>query len=69
MRDEAWFRQRAKELYHDEGEIEVDDGATVSIGEDAGAYVQAWVWVPSEEGYEADDTMQAVENKNATPAP
>jgi len=37
-----------KELYHDEGEIEVDDGAPVSIGEDAGAYVQAWVWVYSE---------------------
>ncbi len=55
MRDEAWFRQRARELYHDEGEIEVDDGATVSIGEDAGAYVQAWVWVSSEGDDLADD--------------
>jgi len=69
MRDEAWFRQRAKELYHDEGEIEVDDGAPVSIGEDAGAYVQAWVWVCSEGGDHADDAIQPVEKKNASATP
>ena len=69
MRDDAWFRQRAKELYHDEGEIEVDDGAPVSIGEDAGAYVQAWVWVYSEKDDGADDAIQSVENKNATSTP
>lgn len=69
MRDEAWFRQRAKELYHDEGEIEVDDGAPVSIGEDAGAYVQAWVWVYSEKDDGADDAIQSVENKNAAATP
>ena len=69
MRDEAWFRQRAKELYHDEGEIEVDDGAPVSIGEDAGAYVQAWVWVYSDKDDGADDAIQSVENKNATAVP
>ena len=69
MRDEAWFRQRAKELYHDEGEIEVDDGAPVSIGEDAGAYVQAWVWVYSEEDDGADDAIQSVENKSANATP
>ena len=49
MRDETWFRHRARELYHDEGDIEVDNDAQVSIGEDAGAYVQAWVWVCSDE--------------------
>ena len=69
MRDEAWFRQRAKELYHDEGEIEVDDGAPVSIGEDAGAYVQAWVWVYSDKDDGADDAIQSVENKSATATP
>jgi hypothetical protein len=47
MKDEAWFRRRARELYQEAGEIEVDDGAPVSIGEGAGAYVQAWVWVDS----------------------
>jgi hypothetical protein len=49
MKDETWFRRRARELYHEAGEIEVDDGARVSLGEGTGAYVQAWVWVDSEE--------------------
>jgi hypothetical protein len=47
MNSEEWFRIRAKELYHEEGEIEVDSNARVSIGEEEGAYVAAWVWVPS----------------------
>lgn len=42
-----WFRSRAKELYHEEGEIEIDETAQVSISSEEGAYVQAWVWVPS----------------------
>ena len=49
MRDETWFRHRARELYHYEGQVEVDSDAEVSLGEDAGAYVQAWVWVDSGE--------------------
>ena len=28
-----------------DGELEVDENATVSMGEDPGAYVQAWLWV------------------------
>ena len=28
-----------------DGELEIDDNAIVSYGEDNGAYVQAWVWV------------------------
>ncbi len=31
----------------DEGDVEVDEDAVVSIGND-GAYVQAWTWVPKE---------------------
>ncbi len=42
---DSWYRQKATEKYHRDGEIEVDEGATVSVSEDAGAYVQAWVWV------------------------
>jgi hypothetical protein len=34
------FRTRARELYHEEGQIEVDADARV--------YVEAWVWVPLE---------------------
>ncbi|HEY5177871.1 MAG TPA: hypothetical protein VII95_20140 [Terriglobales bacterium] len=49
MKSAEWFRTQAKELYHQEGEIEVDNNARVSFGDDNGAYVQAWVWVPSKE--------------------
>jgi hypothetical protein len=31
----------------DEGDVEVDEAAVVSMGDD-GAYVQAWTWVPKE---------------------
>ena len=50
MKSDEWFRTRAKELYCEEGQIEVDDNARVSIGDDDGAYVEAWVWVPLKEG-------------------
>lgn len=33
-------------MYAEEGEIEVDDNASISGGDDDGAYVAAWVWVP-----------------------
>ena len=42
------YRKAARELYHDEGTCEIDDNPVVSFGEDPGAYVQAWVWVPNE---------------------
>ena len=38
------YRAGADKLARD-GEIEVDDEASVSMGGDAGAYVQAWLWV------------------------
>lgn len=38
------YRHMAKEQYHSDGEIEIDDDADVSISI-GGAYVQAWVWV------------------------
>jgi hypothetical protein len=41
------YRDAAKRLHHREGECEIDDNATVSFGDDAGAYVQAWVWIPA----------------------
>ena len=49
MKSAEWFRAHAKERYQREGEIEVDDNARVSFGDDNGAYVQAWVWVPTNE--------------------
>jgi len=47
MHNHEWFRAQAKTLYGEEGQIEVDKDARVSIGDDDGAYVQAWLWVPS----------------------
>lgn len=60
MRDED-YRRKAKKLYHEDGEIEVDDDAEVSWsskvnGEPAGAYVQAWVWVDDDEAEEGEET-------------
>lgn len=44
------LRQLAKERYQQQGELEFDDDALVSIGDDpSGGYVQAWVWVEWEE--------------------
>ena len=39
----------ARTIYADgsDDNIEVDDGAVISVGED-GAWVSAWVWVPEE---------------------
>lgn len=48
--------QTAQERYHRDGEIEIDEGATVSRAPgnpNRGAYVQAWVWVDDEDGEEA----------------
>lgn len=32
-----------------EGELELDDNAKISEGDDNGAYVQVWMWVPFDE--------------------
>lgn len=41
-----FYRERAFDTRHKDGDIEFDVDAKVSIGDDAGAYVQAWVWIP-----------------------
>lgn len=44
------YRDAADKLsFVREGECEVDSNALVSKGEDAGAYVMAWVWVDDED--------------------
>jgi hypothetical protein len=48
MKSDNWFRAQAKDLYHEDGEIEVDGTARISRSNDEGAYVEAWVWVPAE---------------------
>lgn len=39
------FIEAARRMYQRDGEIEVDDNAKLSRGDDPGCYVQAWVWV------------------------
>lgn len=53
--DDAWYIQRARETKCRDGELEIDEGAAVSSGNDAGAYVQCWVWVE-------DDPISTEEN-------
>lgn len=43
-RDEQ-IREMASDEYHRDGELEIDDGAIISEGDDNGAYVMAWRWV------------------------
>lgn len=42
------FKDAAHSAHHLDGECEIDDDAVVSDSE-AGAYVQAWIWVSNEE--------------------
>jgi hypothetical protein len=42
------YRTAAQDRQRD-GEIEIDADAAVSLGDDPGAYVQAWIWIPEEE--------------------
>lgn len=44
----------AAKLCQIDGELEFDDPTVVSEGDDAGAYVMAWYWIPNEE----DSTME-----------
>lgn len=45
----------AREMYHVDGETEIDDKAIVSGSRDAGDYVMAWVWVPDVEAGLGED--------------
>jgi hypothetical protein len=49
LKSDDWFRARARDLYERDGYVEVDLDATISRGDDPGAYVQGWVWVPMDE--------------------
>ncbi len=55
------FYQEAARCHHllREGELEVDDHATVSHGDEDGAYVQAWLWVTGDEMRQVRKELQA----------
>ena len=43
------YRNAAESMFGSDGSLEIDSNAKISRGEDAGAYVQAWVWVANSE--------------------
>jgi hypothetical protein len=52
LHDADWYRGRAQDLYHDDGVLEIDGDAEVSLNDladDDGAYVQAWIWVSDDD--------------------
>ena len=42
------IRKKARQIYQEEGTLEIDADAIVSQSE-GGCYVAAWVWVPDED--------------------
>jgi hypothetical protein len=46
---DAQYREAAHRLHHADGEVEIDENAKLSRGDDPGCYVEAWVWVPNED--------------------
>lgn len=62
--DELALVAKAREMAR-EGEIEVDDTAIVSAGDDPGAYVMAWMWVDTPVNVDAiTDDMLAEAARN-----
>lgn len=44
----AQIRQQARDIFHSDGELEIDEDARVTISDDQTAYVACWVWVPND---------------------
>jgi hypothetical protein len=64
------YREAAVAQHFSEGSIEIDDDAIVSIGDDRGAYIQAWVWVYEDalpDGVLPDDDEPCIEGHDGPP--
>ncbi len=62
-RARAYF-EAARQHHHKDGELEFDDFAVVSMGDDPGAYVMGWAWV-----YNAEAGLPDLWADDDTPAP
>lgn len=58
------YRAAAIRMFYRDGEIEIDRGAAISAGDDPGAYVAAWVWVPDKEAH-AEKPAEATAKRRA----
>jgi len=47
--DTEKYREAAQRSLGTEDNIEIDDDAPISKGNDSGAFVQAWIWVSNED--------------------
>ncbi len=56
MKTDKQYIDAARLQYESEGEVEFDDDARISHGDDPGAYVQAWVWVNDNQVRDTDET-------------
>lgn len=69
--DEALYLAYAQENLQADGDLEFDDDAVVSMGDDKGAYVQAWKWVYASDvpgvGQEHDEEEDGDEPDAADP--
>ena len=45
----ARLRAAARAKHQRDGEVEIDEAAEVSVSDDGGAYVAAWVWVGNDD--------------------
>ena len=61
------YIEAARDQYHRDGEIEIDDHAVVSRGDDPDAYVAAWVWVSNDTV--GDDEPEASADEEAADTP
>lgn len=52
----ARYRAFAQGYLQRDGDLEFDDNAVVSMGDDPGAYVQGWKWVDRSDLPDEDDT-------------
>lgn len=43
------YRNYAYDCWHRDGELEIDPTAVVSLSDDGGAYVEAWLWVDDQD--------------------
>ena len=58
------YRNAAGNHHEHEGTLEFDPGCVVSMGDDPGAYVQAWQWVTNEEaGIETEEEEKTEEDE------
>ncbi len=53
---EEAYRRTAKEEHQEDGRIEFDDSARVSLSDDGGAYVQCWHWVSAADASRCNQT-------------